>query len=1139
MMKKILPFQIVMLFLLALNLRGAEVAPGDALVRAEAEVAAMAQRVSDATIRSQQAEALLAKARDEYSKGRAAKLPKEALNTLRSSVDAAEGSADKAKSDLKAAQRAYSAAEKGRQNAFEKAEKVKKAAEKAAAEKVAAEKKAAEQKARQEAEAKAAAEKKELAEKRAAEKAAAEKAAAEKKAAEQKARQEAEAKAAAEKKELAEKKAAEKAAAEKAAAEKKAAELKARQEAEAKAAAEKKELAEKKATERAAAEKAAAEKKAAEQKARQEAEAKAAAEKAAAKAAHDKALADAEAALKTEREPAVTAAKAKVDEAQKALAAAQSALAADREALKKAKAEKKPDAKNLADLQKKISADESALDSAEKAVKSAKRAKADAEDLLADAGKDAAARVSADEKAAAEKAAAEKKAAELKARQEAEAKAAAEKNDRKASAENAKAAKLARMREIDAQRRNVESKRKDLAAAEANVKEMEGKLKEAKTGNVDMALIQANLATARSIEQRAKENLDREINSLNELLAKERAYDFSQDRMTPELAAAILAPIESERGIKFIGDRLWLASTRVDGQLLCDAFRKKKNQPALTLEKYIEEATKLAVKGGFYFAAFKREGMDENGGENVFVSKGRIGKIDVYFGDDKEPSEGAAADRVRRLMVKNRIGGFPDAPKIDGICIGEGSTFNFKSINENFVALNADPDIERVDIVFKPGQASNYNSYPYEVTNGVDMAQWVDGNSKEVVGMDVKVREKGGFLGIPHFHPHLVIELDNFGSLGDMDTVINDPETWMGRATLQFLNLWQRDHALTLNANSALDQSLYGFAGSYYIPREDNGRWYDLSYTLHGGYTDVNQDDIIEHIDVEGTGYFSGLNISKRILSTSYSHTDVSVGATWRHVESALIYEDNDKIKHEIAIGDPEGYEILPLSLALSYADSKLDPLGGRNFATLEGIYNIGGSSLEDYQKYRGAIEDDNYFLLRAQLARLQMLGDYDSKSPGDCWFLFARADGQWAASPLIGVEQYGLGGHGTVRGYAEREFLGDMGFSASFELRTPIFVGYLQNVLGWFKPENDSGPGWDRTQFVAFFDVGYYNLEKAVNNTEDDDEFLAGVGVGIRMAIRETFQMRLDYGIPLVKKDDDYETSDGGRFALSLSAQF
>lgn len=54
-------------------------------------------------------------------------------------------------------------------------------------------------------------------------------------------------------------------------------------------------------------------------------------------------------------------------------------------------------------------------------------------------------------------------------------------------------------------------------------------------------------------------------------------------------------------------------------------------------------------------------------------------------------------------------------------------------------------------------------------------------------------------------------------------------------------------------------------------------------------------------------------------------------------------------------------------------------------------------------------------------------------------WSLLWRLDAQWAPRALVSAEQLGAGGSTSVRGYQERESIGDSGIVNSFELRTPL----------------------------------------------------------------------------------------------------
>jgi hemolysin activation/secretion protein len=127
---------------------------------------------------------------------------------------------------------------------------------------------------------------------------------------------------------------------------------------------------------------------------------------------------------------------------------------------------------------------------------------------------------------------------------------------------------------------------------------------------------------------------------------------------------------------------------------------------------------------------------------------------------------------------------------------------------------------------------------------------------------------------------------------------------------------------------------------------------------------------------------------------------------------------------------------------------------------------------------------------------------------------LFARVNGQWADGALIPAEQFGLGGDGSVRGYATREYLGDLGLSGTVEARLPIILGLLDRKAGV------TDAPWDRLQAVAFFDWGVAKVEDPLPG-EDEEQWLYGAGLGVRLALTDHFQIKCDVAFPLKETPD------------------
>lgn len=114
---------------------------------------------------------------------------------------------------------------------------------------------------------------------------------------------------------------------------------------------------------------------------------------------------------------------------------------------------------------------------------------------------------------------------------------------------------------------------------------------------------------------------------------------------------------------------------------------------------------------------------------------------------------------------------------------------------------------------------------------------------------------------------------------------------------------------------------------------------------------------------------------------------------------------------------------------------------------------------------------------------------------------LIVRSDIQLADRSLLSLEQIGIGGVQSVRGYRQDLLLTDSGAIASAEVRIPIWrVPQVKGLLQ-VAPFIDLGVGWN------------HSGEKA----NPDSDKLLGAGVGLLWQMGDRFNARLDYGIPLI----------------------
>jgi hemolysin activation/secretion protein len=120
-----------------------------------------------------------------------------------------------------------------------------------------------------------------------------------------------------------------------------------------------------------------------------------------------------------------------------------------------------------------------------------------------------------------------------------------------------------------------------------------------------------------------------------------------------------------------------------------------------------------------------------------------------------------------------------------------------------------------------------------------------------------------------------------------------------------------------------------------------------------------------------------------------------------------------------------------------------------------------------------------------------------------------------------VPLEQFGLGGQETVRGYRQDILLTDNGVLASAEVRIPVLrLPQLEDSIVQLAPFVDIGAAWNNS-----------------GRPDPDPNVLASIGLGLQWQLGDILTLRLDYGIPLVSISSSDRTWQESGFYFSIIA--
>lgn len=346
--------------------------------------------------------------------------------------------------------------------------------------------------------------------------------------------------------------------------------------------------------------------------------------------------------------------------------------------------------------------------------------------------------------------------------------------------------------------------------------------------------------------------------------------------------------------------------------------------------------------------------------------------------------------------------------------------------------------------------------------------------------------------------------------------------------------------AKTLNVSTLIDNSSSPSVGS--VRRQVELREANLLGFGDALQVDYTNTDGSNKLDVN---YTIPLNPHNGTLSLAYGIADSNViEAPFNQLD---IQANSDY--YELTYRQPlfqRPKEELAIGLTFSHRESQtklgIDNIGG--FPLSPGSDNQGSTRVSAIRFFQDWVHRDERQVLAGRSEFSVGVGLLDAtinNSAPDSNFFSWRGQGQWtrlvapdtllivrgdiqlADRPLLPIEQIGLGGQQTVRGYRQDGLLADNGIFFSTELRLPILKSKQSNGLLQLTPFIDIGVGWN-------------------NNSQNNSDSNTLIGTGLGLLWQQgDFSARVDYGIPLVSVNAEKPTlqDNGIYFSIRYSPSF
>lgn len=318
---------------------------------------------------------------------------------------------------------------------------------------------------------------------------------------------------------------------------------------------------------------------------------------------------------------------------------------------------------------------------------------------------------------------------------------------------------------------------------------------------------------------------------------------------------------------------------------------------------------------------------------------------------------------------------------------------------------------------------------------------------------------------------------------------------------------------------SAIYRNLTGIgdeiSGSYYRSITGGSNIYDLSYRLPMNAMDgtlqmrgvINNTELTQEpfksLDISGESELYEISFRQPLIRTTREEFALSVGFS---VQNGQTFDFSGPTPFTIGPDAEGNSRTRVIKFGQDYV--KRDQKGAWAVRSQLSL----GTDILNATTNTGSIPDGQFFSWLVQGQRVQQLNNNN--------LLIAQLDLQLTPDPLLSSQQFVIGGGQSVRGFRQNARGGDNGVRLSVEDRITV---------------KKDASGKPVLQIAPFVDAGVVWNVDGNPNTQQNQTFLAGVGLGMLWKPIPRMNLRLDYGFPLIDLDDrgDNIQDDGLYFSL------